>query len=150
MRISTRGRYGLRAMIDLAARGGGGASVTLKSIAQRQGISENYLEQLISPLKKAGYVKSIRGSLGGYILNKSAGDISVGDILRILEGDMYPVECLSDETLGSCGKAGCESCVTKPVWQKMYDSINDVLQSFSLADLARDYTSNKKEGADIE
>ncbi|MCL2351961.1 MAG: Rrf2 family transcriptional regulator [Firmicutes bacterium] len=147
MKISTRGRYGLRAMIDLAASGDG-ACVTLKSIAGRQGISENYLEQLISPLKKAGYVKSVRGSLGGYALNKPAAGISVGDILRILEGDMYPVGCLSDDAAGSCGKAGCGSCVTKPVWQKMYDSVNDVLESFSLADLARDYVHIQvKEGA---
>ena len=146
MKITTRGRYGLRAMIDLAAREDG-SSVTLKSVAERQGISENYLEQLISPLKRAGYVSSVRGALGGYSLNKPAADISVGDILRILEGDLYPVECLSDDAYNvTCGKTGCESCVTKPVWQKMYDCINDVLESFSLADLARDYTSSKKEG----
>jgi len=147
MKISTRGRYGLRAMVDLAANGDGG-SVTLKSIAERQGIPENYLEQLISPLKKAGYVRSTRGALGGYALNKPAGEISVGDVLRALEGDMRPVECVSEEAAGSCGKAGCESCVTRPVWRKMYDSINNVLESFSLADLAGDYTQIQlKEGA---
>ncbi|MDR1542192.1 MAG: Rrf2 family transcriptional regulator [Clostridiales bacterium] len=138
MKISTRGRYGLRALIDLAAREGD-ACVSLGSIAERQGISEHYLEQLMAPLKKAGYLKSVRGAQGGYMLNKPAEEISVGDILRILEGPLYPVECLSDSEKASCGSGSCSTCVTKPLWEKLYSSVNDVLESYSLSDLAKAY-----------
>jgi Rrf2 family protein len=139
MKISTRGRYGLRALIDLAAHESE-SCVSLGSIAERQGISEHYLEQLIAPLKKSGYLKSVRGPQGGYILNKPAEEISVGDILRILEGPLYPVECLADDgDKGSCGGAGCDACVTKPIWEKLYSSVNDVLESYTLSDLAKAY-----------
>ena len=134
MKISTRGRYGLLAMVDIASQNNE-ESIKLKSIAERQGISENYLEQLIAVLKKAGFVKSVRGSKGGYLLDKRPEDISVGDILRVLEGSLYPVECVSDEGEASCGEADCESCVTKGVWEKMYESLSDVVDSISIRDL---------------
>jgi Rrf2 family protein len=138
MKISTRGRYGLRALIDIAAQESG-KCVSLCSIAQRQGISEPYLEQLMAALKKAGFVKSVRGPQGGYILNKTPEEISVGDILRILEGPMYPVDCLSDSDRSSCGGSDCSTCVTKPLWEKLYSSMTDVLESYSLRDLASAY-----------
>jgi len=141
MRISTRGRYGLRAIVDIAASAdNGGKCVTLKSIAERHGISENYLEQLIAALKKAGYVRSVRGAQGGYVLNIMPGDVTAGEILRALEGSMYPAECVGEGGAagGNCG-ASCENCVTRSVWEKLYNSLNDTLSSITLEDLVNDY-----------
>ena len=134
MKISTRGRYGLRAMADLAASGGG-ESVKLNSIAERQGIPGHYLEQLIAALKKAGYVKSVRGSRGGYHLGLPPEDVTVGDILRVLEGPLYPVDCISETGDASCGFADCGSCVARPVWEKIYGSLSGVVDSITLKDL---------------
>jgi len=136
MKISTRGRYGLRAMADLASRDGGG-SVKLKSIAERQGISEHYLEQLAAVLKKAGLINSERGSKGGYRLNAPPEKIIVGDILRALEGPLYPVGCVSEDGDhdAACGAVGCEGCVTRPVWQKIYGSLSGVVDTMTLRDL---------------
>ena len=136
MKISTRGRYGLRAMADLASRGGG-ESVKLNSIAERQGIPEHYLEQLAAALKKAGFIGSVRGSKGGYHLRKPPQEISVGDILRALEGPLYPVDCVSDDGDASCGAADCANCVAKPVWEKIYGSLSGVVDSITLKDLIR-------------
>ncbi len=138
MKISTRGRYGLRAMVDLASQGEN-RCISLKSIAERQCISPHYLEQLISALKKAGLVKSVRGAGGGYRLSCNPRDVSVGSILKILEGPLYPVDCLSETETKPCGIGSCEKCVTKPVWEKIYESMNDVLNGITLDDLANDY-----------
>lgn len=135
MKISTKGRYGLRAMIDLAANGTD-KLVTLKSIAERQSLSEPYLEQLIAPLKKAGLVRSTRGAFGGYALTRAPDAITVGDVLRVLEGDMMPVDCESEN---ACAAGACDNCVTKSVWGKMYDSMNDVIDNITLSELASDY-----------
>ncbi|MDR2903807.1 MAG: Rrf2 family transcriptional regulator [Clostridiales bacterium] len=137
MKISTRGRYGLKAMIDLDIESGGGKCICLKSIAERQGIPENYLEQIIAILKKAGFVKSIRGAQGGYILNKPSNEITVGDILRALEGSLSPVNCVESGD-AACGTGDCGTCPTKSVWGKIYNSLNDVVDSITLEDLARD------------
>lgn len=134
MKISTRGRYGLRALIDLASHKDE-KCISVSSIARRQGISEHYLEQLMALLNKAGFVKSVRGLYGGYKLNKPAQQITLAEVLRVLEGSMYPVECLSETETGLCGGSSCNGCVTKPVWEKLYDSINEVLESYTLADL---------------
>ena len=134
MKISTRGRYGLRALIDLASHDGE-KSISVTSIAQRQGISEHYLEQLLAQMNKAGFVKSVRGLYGGYKLNRPAREITVAEILRTLEGPMYPVECLSNEGTDLCGSGNCEDCVTKPIWEELYNSINKVLESYTLSDL---------------
>ena len=141
MRISTKGRYGLRALIDIAACAQDGR-VTLKSVAARQGLSENYLEQIIATLKKAGFVKSVRGAGGGYSLNCDPADISVANVLRALEGPLYPVECLSDDDKTACGSVDCDSCVTRPLWEKIYASLNHILESVSLEDLLKDYQSS--------
>ena len=137
MKISTKGRYGVAAMYDLAMHYGQGA-ISLKSIAQRQKISENYLEQLVSTLRKAGYVKSIRGAQGGYTLSKDPAQISVGDIIRVMEGPITLVDCLLTHTNDhdSCERAGI--CVTRDVWAKVCTSINNVVDSISLADLCRE------------
>ena len=119
MKISTKGKYGLRAMIDLAQYSEQEA-VSISSIAQRQKISESYLEQLVAKLKKAGLVISIRGAAGGYRLARPASDISVGDVLRALEGDVRAVICTAQTEEGCEGE---ELCVTKYVWQRINESI---------------------------
>lgn len=142
MKISTRGRYGLKAIVDLAIHTecGDCECVNLKSIAVRTGLSENYLEQLIAPLKKAGYVKSVRGAQGGYQLSKPPESITVGNVLRALEGSLAPVFCL-DEGGGLCGDSGCGACTTKGVWSKIYDGFNDVIDGITIGDLVNDYKS---------
>ena len=131
MKLSTKGRYGLRALIDLAIYCET-EPVSISSIAMRQGISERYLEQLMSMMKKAGLIKSIRGASGGYTLAKDASEISVGDVLRALEGDLEPVSC------GALNEEGCDasgSCVTKYVWQKINESIQRTVDEMKLDDL---------------
>lgn len=132
MKLSTKGRYGLRAMLDLGLNSGE-CAVSIKSISERQGISENYLEQIIATLKKNGYVKSTRGPKGGYSLMKEPVEISVGDILRVLEGDLNPVDCTVVNESKGCDES--ELCVTKFVWQKISESINQVVDNISLEDL---------------
>lgn len=133
MKISTRGRYGLKAMVDIATHSQDNNCVCLKSIAERTGISESYLEQLISLLKKADIVKSIRGASGGYVLNKTPEEITVGDILRVVEGPLELVECLSKDE--SCGSGDCDNCITKEVWAKLSKSVSETADNISLADL---------------
>lgn len=129
-------------MYDLALHHGQGP-ISLKSVAQRQGISEHYLEQLMGILRKAGYVKSVRGAQGGYTLTKAPGEITVGDIIRIMEGPTAPVDCLLADAEDNkyCDRA-CH-CVTRGVWAKVRDSIDAVLDSITLADLANEDKSFK-------
>ena len=134
MKLSTKGRYGLRAMIDLA-RYSEVEPVSINSIAARQNISERYLEQLVALLRKAGLVKSIRGATGGYILAKDAAEISVGDILRALEGSLEPVKCAAFYSEEGC--MASDGCVTKYVWQKINDSINETVNQMMLDELVR-------------
>ena len=137
MKISTKGRYGVAAIYDLAMHAGQGP-VSLRSVAQRQMISEHYLEQLMSTLRKAGYVKSIRGAQGVYLLTKDPSNISVGDIIRVMEGPIALVDCLlpNPEDKDCCERVGI--CVTRGVWAKVCDSISNVLDSITLADLCRE------------
>ena len=137
MKISTKGRYGLRAMVDLAVYSLGD-QVTLKSIAQRQSISENYLEQVFSILRKAELVKSIKGAQGGYIIGKSPENITVGDILRALEGSLSVVEDASESTTDEI-----ELCINNNVWNKINDCINTAVDSVSLEDLVVEYKKLK-------
>lgn len=141
MKVSTKGRYGLKAMVDLAVNDKDG-QVSLKSVAERQGLSENYLEQLFSSMKKSGIVKSIRGAQGGYLLAKPAEDISVGDVLRSLEGTLCPVDCIDPEMPIACDKS--DLCVTAIVWAKLRDKINEVVDSISIADLVKEYEERRK------
>lgn len=134
MKVSTRGRYGLKAMVDIAANCKEGC-VSLKTIAERNNLSESYLEQLIAPLKKAGLVKSTRGANGGYILAKSAEDISVGDILRVVEGPLELVECLSGKE--TCGTGDCSCCATKDVWAKLSESVTEAADGISLYEIVK-------------
>lgn len=147
MKLSTKGRYGLRAALDLAVHSKEEA-VCLSSIAARQNISVNYLEQLIAKLRKAGIVKSTRGAKGGYVLAKPPEEISVGEILRCLEGNLNPVDCA--ELVG--GEATCgasEVCVTKYVWKRISDSINNAVDELMLSELVEESKSlctNQKKG----
>ena len=138
MKISTKGRYGLRALIDLAQYSEI-EPVSISSIAARQGISERYLEQLMTLLKKAGLIKSIRGAAGGYVLAKPVEEISVGDVLRALEGSLEPVECAAYGGGDSCEASG--GCVTKYVWQKINESINKTVDEISLKQLVEESKS---------
>ena len=146
MKISTKGRYGLRALIDLAGYGEA-EPVSISSIASRQGISEGYLEQLMTLLKKAGLIKSIRGAGGGYVLAKEMSEISVGDVLRALEGNLEPVECTGFDEEDSCEAAG--GCVTKYVWQKINESINKTVNEISLKQLVEE-SKNVKSTQSLE
>ncbi len=129
MKISTRGRYALRMMIEFAMHPD--TPTKIVQVSKNQGISEKYLEQIVSTLTKAGYVKGIRGASGGYMLSKPACEYSVGDILRVTEGSLAPVFCLED------GSESCEKdkiCVTRRVFKKIEDAINGVVDNISLED----------------
>ena len=131
MKISTKGRYALRIMIDLAMNAGENP-VRVKDIASRQDISEKYLEQIIALFNKAGYVKSIRGAQGGYLLTKEPNEYTVGMILRLAEGSIAPVSCVGVGA-ESCDKKG--ACVSAMLWQKMNDAVNEVVDHTTLQDL---------------
>ncbi len=132
MKLSTKGRYGLRALVDLALNSQDEAAST-GSIAQRQGISERYLEQLMAKLKRAGIITGIRGAQGGYVLARPAEDITIGDVLRSLEGDLNAVDCPAAMDSGEC--SGSEQCAAKMVWKKINDVINQTVNSIRLSDL---------------
>lgn len=132
MRISTRGRYALRMMLDLALHNSG-EYITLKDISARQEVSVKYLEQIVSVLSKAGMLKSVRGPSGGYKLTKSPEQYTVGDILRVTEGSLAPVACL-DSPQNDCPRA--ETCATLDFWQELYDAVRGVVDKTTLADLA--------------
>lgn len=135
MKISTKGRYGLRALIDVAQYCEE-EPVAISSIAGRQGISEGYLEQIMALLKKAGLIKSIRGAGGGYVLARPMDAISVGDVLRALEGKLDPVECAGFQEKDSCKAAG--GCVTKYVWQRINESINQTVDEINIRQLVEE------------
>lgn len=135
LKLSTKGHYGLKAMFDLALHYGEGP-IPLKNVAERQDISEHYLEQLIAGLRKAALVKSVRGAQGGYTLAKPPEEIRVGDIIRVLEGPLAPLDCVNEDDPGSCNQS--EDCITRGVWRKVRDSIAGVLDSITLADMCRD------------
>ena len=131
MKISTKGRYALRLMIDLA-NNDDGYPIRIKDVAERQNISDKYLEQIISVLNKAGFVRSVRGPQGGYSLKKKPEDYTVGMILRLTEGSLAPVACVEeDET--DCERQG--GCVTYLLWRKISDAINGVVDTITLKDL---------------
>ncbi len=132
-------------MFELAKRHGSG-TMSLKDIAKNQELSETYLEQLIAPLRKAGLVNSIRGAQGGYELSKKPEDITVGEIIRLLEGPLAPSDCVVDGE-PECTKA--EYCVTRTIWERIMGSINNVIDSITLRDMINDYYKlEKKKGED--
>ncbi|WP_252311643.1 cysteine metabolism transcriptional regulator CymR [Sinobaca sp. H24] len=133
MKISTKGRYGLTIMMALAKKHGEGPT-SLKSIAREHELSEHYLEQLIAPLRNAMLVKSVRGAYGGYMLTKEPAEITAGDIIRVLEGPISPVEVLEDE-----------EPVKRALWIKIRDAVKDVLDNTTL-----EYLANYKEEGDMQ
>lgn len=133
MKLSTKGRYGLRAMLDLGLNGGGG-HVALSHIAQRQDLSVRYLEQMFSALRKAGLVNSVKGAQGGYTLAQPADRIGVGSILRALEGDLSIIDEKADT-----GGNHYEACIRKNVWDRLNESINTIVDSMTLQDLMEEF-----------
>lgn len=131
MKISTKGRYALRLMLDLALNDME-KPVRIRDISERQKISDKYLEQIISILNKARFVRSIRGPQGGYLLTKRPEEYTVGMILRLTEGSMAPVDCV-DEEVGFCPNVN--DCATTIVWKKLNAAISDVIDNITLADL---------------
>lgn len=133
MKLSTKGRYGLRAMIDLGLHSQDGEAVSIQSIAERQNISESYLEQLVRRLRTAGLVKSVRGAGGGYQLARPASEISVGDMLRALEGSIEAVTCIGNENSERCEQA--DICVTWTVWSRVNAAIEETVDHIMLEEL---------------
>ena len=132
MKISTKGRYALRVMADIALHDDGESYVSLRDIAGRQGITVKYLEQIIPLLSRAGYLKSARGTAGGYRLTRAPEQYTVGDILRVMESSLAPVACLEEEP-NRCPRR--ESCTTLAFWQGLNETINQYVNSFNLRDL---------------
>lgn len=133
MKLSTKGRYGLRAAVDLALFAKE-EPISISTIAAKEGLSESYLEQLFAKLKKAEIVYSMRGTNGGYQLARPASEITVGDVLRALEGKMVVVDC--PNSADACAKFG--SCVTKYVWRRINDSIRDTMDAMTLEEIIND------------
>jgi Rrf2 family protein len=131
MKVSTRGRYALRLMIDLAEHNTGDF-VALKDISARQAISIKYLEQIVTLLCKAGFLKSVRGPQGGYKLTKDPKQYTVGSVLRITEGSLSPIACLEDVP-NQCAR--CNGCSTVEFWQGLYQTINDYVDKITIEDL---------------
>lgn len=124
-------------MFDLALCYGKGPNpVPLKAVAERQNLSGHYLEQLIAMLRKAGLVRGVRGAQGGYVLARNPAEITVGDVIRALEGPIAPVYCVNEEEPGNCDEA--DYCITRTVWARIRDSITEVMDSISLADMCFD------------
>lgn len=140
MKLSTRGRYGIHAMYELAL-GYGGAPVSIKTIAERRDIPEAYLEQIFAMLRKDDLVTSVRGAQGGYMLARAPAEIRVGDLLRSLEGGLRLVDCLEDETCShACG------CPSRVVWKKVNDGFIKVVDSITLQDMLDDETQLELQG----
>ena len=133
MKLSTRGRYGVKAMVELAL-GYGSKPLSVKTISSKQNLSEYYLEQLFSPLRNAGLIKSIRGAQGGYVLNRKPEEITVADIIKVLEGPIEIADCIEVEY--------CDNeryCATRLLWEKIRDSIENVMNGITLQDIVDDY-----------
>lgn len=137
MKISMRGDYGVRAVIDLAANYGAGP-VQSKDIAARQGVPESYLDQLLTVLRKAGLIRSIRGPQGGHMLARPPGELTMAKVVKALEGSLSPVECLESP---AC--EGVPDCAQREVWQRVQASVEDILNSVTIADLTEQQRSMK-------
>lgn len=129
MWVSTRAQYGIRALVEIALSGE--TPISLKTVADRQGISQHYLEQIIATLRRAGYVEALRGAYGGYRISKPLSDISALEVVELLEGSLAPVSCIEDES--SCDRVG--HCSTEGLWRRVDAAVRRVLADTSLADL---------------
>ncbi|MEW6007466.1 MAG: Rrf2 family transcriptional regulator [bacterium] len=137
MRLSTKGRYSVRAMADLA-KYGKDRPVTISELAKREELSFAYIEQLFVKLKKAGFLKSVRGAEGGWLLAKPPSLITVGDILRVVEGPLSPVFCVDTEKERKKTCPRSKGCLTRPLWEKLRKKMSGVLDKTTLADLAEE------------
>ncbi|NLZ93841.1 MAG: Rrf2 family transcriptional regulator [Firmicutes bacterium] len=134
MKISAKGEYGMRAMAILALEFPAGP-VPLREIARREEIPYQFLEQIFIPLRHAGLINSVRGAKGGYILAKAPSEIKVGDIIRALEGPIAPVDCVAENDADVCSRS--TACLTKGIWQRLRDSMAEVLDDITLADVIK-------------
>lgn len=137
MKISTKGRYALEAVVDLAYHAQEELE-SIKNISDHLGVSKNYLEQIFVHLRKKGIVDSVRGAQGGYRLAKPSALISAGDVIRAVEGNLLPVACVENQVCVQ-DEGACEACITQSFWFKMTDAINQVVDHISIADLVEDY-----------
>ena len=143
MKISTKGRYALRLMMDIAVHSNG-ELVALKDVARRQEISVKYLEQIVGLLSKAGFLRSSRGPQGGYRLSRRPEEYTVGEILRLTEGNLAPVSCLEDAE-NQCSR--CRQCGTLDFWAGLYRTVNDYIDRYTLADLVQSEKQKKRGGS---
>jgi len=143
MKVSTKGRYGLRAMIDLAIYSTK-SHVSLNYIAERQNLSANYMEQIFSTLKKAGLVNSVKGAQGGYILAESPSEITIGRILKALEGSLSVVE---ESVYSGVAENSLQYCIKINVWDKIADCLNNIVDSITLEDMVNEYFEINKDNA---
>lgn len=132
MKFSTRSRYGLRAMVDLAQNYQSGTPIPLSQVAERQDLSEGYLEQLMTFLRKGGLVRSVRGAQGGYLLAREPAKITAGEIIRCLEGPLSPTDCVNEDDPEICSRS--ETCVTRGIWERIREAVAGVLDSTTLED----------------
>ncbi len=137
MTISTKGRYGLRLLLDLAEHREDGY-IALKDIAERQNVSKKYLEQIVPVYTSAGILKTVRGAQGGYMLAKAPEECTVGEILRFTEGDLVPVPCANPDAV-DCDRV--DGCITVVIWQGLYQTINSYLDTLTLADVLEQFHS---------
>lgn len=143
MKVSTKGRYALRLMVDLGVYSKDGKYVSLKDISARQNISTKYLEQIVTPLHRAGLVRSIRGAQGGYRLSRDPGNYTAGEILRAIEGSFAPIACLETE-VNECERYSC--CPTVGFWEGMYKVISDYIDSVTLKQLIDEHVGSTQSG----
>lgn len=139
MKISTKGRYALRIMLDLAINNNG-KYIPIKEISERQNISVKYIEQIIALLNRAGFVKSVRGNRGGYMIANQPKNYTIGMILRCAEGSIAPVSCLDDE-VNQCPRS--QNCITLPLWIRLNNAITKVVDNTTLQDLIDDSTNKE-------
>ncbi|NLN06887.1 MAG: Rrf2 family transcriptional regulator [Firmicutes bacterium] len=144
MKITAKGEYGVRAMAMLAQDFRAGP-IPLREIADREGISYQFLEQIFLPLRRAGLITSVRGAKGGYALAHPPEKIKVGDIVRILEGPIAPVDCVAEGNESSCKRKSI--CLTRGIWEKLRDTMSEVLDEITLADVAMMSHKTNKEGS---
>ncbi len=141
MKLSTKGKYGVRAVFEIARNEGGGP-ITIKTIAERQGISLSYLEQILYRLAKAGLIESVRGPGGGYLIGKKPSELTIGDVVRALEGPIALSHCLEPGMSGDCNQA--DDCVARMVWSRVGAKIEEALDSITFSDLLREYPLEKE------
>ena len=144
MKLSTKGRYGVKAVVELAVNYGS-EPISIKKISESQNISEYYLEQLFSTLRKADLIKSIRGAQGGYVLSREPKDITIAEVMFVLEGPVEIADCIEDD---SCNNTDC--CATRLLWSKIKKSIDEVMESITLQDIVDDNTRMKYESEKIK